>query len=66
MNPLCEREKEEETELFPNCRIENLKSRVFLLPTYLFLSWQYNGSAAYSSSPQLLAAVGVSVKAHPL
>lgn len=66
MNPLCVREKEHEIEMFPNCKIEDLKSRVFLLPTFLFVSWQYNGSVAYSSAPQLLAAVGVSVKAHPL
>lgn len=65
MNPLCEREEGQETKLFPSSKIEDLKSRVFLFPIYLFVSWQYNSSVAYSSSLQVLAAVGVSVKAHP-
>lgn len=39
MDLLCDSEKEQESELFRNFKIGDLKSRVFLLPLYLFMSW---------------------------
>lgn len=61
---VCEREKSKRQNCFQITKLRTwLQGSSYF---HLFVSWQYNGSVEYSSSPQLLTAVGIDFRSHPL